>query len=442
MTSVRRLSRFALALSFVTSALFLLSACEVYDGDLPETDELQTPMALAVHPSGRYLYVLNSNFSGLYRDDLGGSLSVVDLDALRILPDRTRCLPSFGGGLAFSATTYSEDEPRFLFASTKSNRGGVSFELSEEGDQLRCLYQGEDVGPTCVKDIRSIPGVTRKRRYLPCEIRNIVDEPSAVTAIPPIVGETPLDQDAFAIVSQTTGEIRAINLIDGEIRGHEAKGEQRRGLHITDEEFYVSPGTITSAVHPVTGETYYGSRSDNRFFITRWAREAVGDVAVNPRQGFATHVARMGVALINSSSTYQEIRGLAFSADGNRLYAVSQNPSSLITIDTSLNDEGKARNLFIRRHVIAGRLGGIALVEHPDATLAYLTLYKEREIAVVDVATGTRLSTIAVGATPYAIVPDPTRPLVYAALFEENAVAVIDTDASSPTFNRVITTIR
>ena len=442
MTLVRRLSLNVLSLSLALSALISLNGCEVYDGDLPAVDELQTPVALAVHPSGRYLYVLNANFSGLYRDDLGGSLSVVDLETLQIQEDSTRCLPSFGTDMAFSATHYAEDEPRFIFATTKSNKGGVVFELNEQGDALRCLNKGEDVGPTCVNNIRDIPGVTRKKRQLPCEIRNVVNEPSIVTAIPSLEAVTPMEQDAFAIVGQSSGEIRAINLINGEIRGPESNGEQDRALHITARDFHVSPGAVAAATHPITGDTYYASRSDNRLFATRWAREAASSYDENPRQGFVAHIARMGLATIPASSNYQELRDATFSSDGSRLYVVSQNPSSLVTIDTSLNDDGKPRNVLVRRDIVAGRVGGIALVERPDATLAYLTLFDDRAIAVIDTQTGARVATIDVGAAPYAITPDPVRSRIYVALFEEDSVVVIDTDPASPSFHRQIATIR
>lgn len=442
MTFVRRLRPFTRSVIFAASTLFSLTACEIYDGDLPALDELHTPVDLQVHPSGRYLYVLNANFDGKYRSDIGGSLSVIDLETLSTLPDSTQCLPSFGSSLAFGATSYGEDEPRFLFASTKGNRGGIVFELNEAGDKLSCLWEGNDVGATCVNDIRDIPGVTKKRRHLPCEIRNVVDDPSAVVAIPPIEGVTPLEQDAFAIVSQSRGELRAINLIDGEIRGHELRGDQRRGLHITAEELFVSPGSIRAATHPLTGDTYYGSRSDNRLFTTRWAREAVSDYATNPKQGFVAHIARMGLVSISSSTTWLEIRDLTFSENGEHLYIVSQNPSSLITVDTSLDVDGRPKNLFVRRDIVAGRVGGISLVESGGTTLAYLTLYNERALAVVDIKTGARVGTVDLGDAPYAITRDPIRPRVYVALFEEHAVAVVDTNPASPTFNRQIATIR
>lgn len=442
MIAPRRSNRFALRLVFATALIFSAAACEIYDGDLPPTDELQSPIGLAVHPSGDYLYVLNTNFQSLYRADLGGTLSVVDLESLRILDDKTLCLPSFGAQLSFGSSNYSDTQPRHLFAATKSNRGGVALRLNESGDTPSCLFQGEAVGNTCVDDIADIPGVSKRRRMLPCEIPNILDDPSAVTAIAPHEGVTPLDQDAFVVVGQRRGDVRAVNLVNGEIRGANSQGEQRGDWHFSPKDVVVSAGADAAATHPITGETYIGARFDNRIFTVRWLREAVGDPAVNPQQGFANRIARIGGLRVSSPYTNLEIRDMKFSEDGTRLFATSQSPASLLEIDTSLNDEGEARNVQVRRTPLSARPGSLDLVEVGGRLYAYVALFSDRKVAVVDLDAGTVVGAVDVGATPYTVVSDPTRLRVYVALFEEHAVAVIDADPSRPTWNRQIATIR
>lgn len=442
MTFVRRSSRLALSLAIAAVSLVATTACEVYDGDLPPRDELQTPNGLAVHPSGRYLYVLNSNFQSLYRQDLGGSLAVVDLETLDILEDKTRCIPSFGSTLAFSTSHFAEDEPRYLVAATKSNRGVVALGLNENGDTTSCLFEGQDVGDTCVDDITKIKGVSKRHRVLPCEVRNVLDDPGGLVALPPIEDVTPMEQDAFVLSGLRTGETRAINFIDGEIRGPEVKGAQKLAQHLSNDRTKVAIGASVLALHPQTGDIYVGARFDNRIFSIRWLREAIGSPVANPREGFATTIARTGGIRVTSPNTSIEIRDMKFNADGTRLYATSQSPGSLITMDTSLDADGKPRNVVIRRDELPGRPGALALLETDDTTIAYVTLFGDRAVAAIDLATGLRVATIQVGATPYAIVADPTRPRVYVALFEENAVAVIDGDESRPTWNQQIATIR
>lgn len=442
MTFVRRSRRLALRLALPAALLLSTAACEVYDGDLPPVDELQTPIGLAVHPTGKYLYVLNSNYQSLYRQDLGGTVSVVDLEALQLLEDKTLCVPSFGSQLTFSTSHFAQDEPRYLFALTKANRGGIVLSLNEEGDTLNCQYQGTSIGNTCVDEIVDLPGVTKKNRFLPCEVRNLMDDPSAVAAIAPIEDVTPLDQDAFVVVGQRDGSVRAVNLIDGEIRGQDLKGRQNGEVHYSPKDVRLLPGSDAVATHPLTGENYIGARFDNRLLSIRWVREALSSPKDNPRQGFANQMARTGGVRISTSFPTMEIRSLKFSADGSRLFATSQSPSSIFEIDTSLNDEGKARNQLIRRTQLPGRPGSLDLMEINGKTYAYVALFGLRQVAVIDVEAGMRIATVDVGATPYTVVADPVRPRIYVALFEENAVAVIDADPSRPTWNRQIATIR
>lgn len=442
MTLVRRSSRIALRLALSAALLWSAAACEVYDGDLPPVDELQTPIGLAVHPTGKYLYVLNSNYQSLYRQDLGGTVSVIDLEDFQILEDKTVCLPSFGAGLTFSTTHYAEDEPRYLLALTKANRGGIVLALNEEGDTLQCNYEGNAIGNTCVDDIASLPGVSKKRRYLPCEVRNMMDDPSSAATIPPIENVTPMEQDAFVVVGQRDGTVRALNLVDGEIRGHDVQGAQQPSRHLSTKDMRLLPGADAVATHPLTGENYVGARFDRRIFSLRWLREPVVSPEVNPRQGFANNVARTGGVQISSGFSSLEIRALKFNRDGSRLYATSQSPSSFIEINTSLDEDGKAYNQPIRRVQLPGRPGSLDLMEVGGKTYAYVALFGLRQVAVIDVEAGARIATVDVGATPYTVVADPVRPRIYVALFEENAVAVIDADPTRPTWNRQIATIR
>lgn len=442
MNVAHRMSRPALLLALSLLMISFLGACEIYDGDLPPTDELQMPNALAVHPTGKYLYVLNSNYNSNYRQDLGGSLSIVDLEEMNILADRTLCLPSFGSGLAFSASHFGEDEPRFILGVSKSNRGLFTLALNEAGDHVSCTYKGEDIGNTCVSDIAKLKGVSKKHRRLPCEIRDITDDPSAAIAIPPIENVTPMEQDAFMIVGQRLGSIIALNLVDGEIRGHDVQGAQNKQLHLSTIFDRFIGGATAMARHPLTDEIYVSGRNDRTINAVKWLREPTGDPAANDRQGFAVQPALSGRVQLKTNASNLELRALRFSDNGERLYAISRRPGSLFVIDTSLDKDGRPRNQHMHRILVSGQPGSFDLITQEGRTYAYISLFDKRKVAVVDVESGTRVSTIDVGATPYAITADPVRPRVYVALFEDNAVAVIDADPNRPTWNRQIATIR
>lgn len=437
-----RMSRPALLLALSLLMMSLLSACEIYDGDLPPTDELQMPNALAVHPTGKYLYVLNSNYNSEYRQDLGGSLAIIDLEEMNLLADRTLCLPSFGSALAFSSSHFAEDEPRFLLGVSKSNRGLFTLALNEEGDHASCTYKGQDIGNTCVSDIATLKGVSKRHRRLPCEVVDIMDDPSAAIAIPPVENVTPMEQDAFMIAGQRLGSIVALNLVDGEIRGHDAQGSQSKRRHLSKIVDRFIGGATAMARHPLTEEIYISGRNDRNINAVQWLREPVGDPELNDQQGFAVHPALTGRVQLQTNASNLELRALRFSDNGERLYAISRRPGALFVIDTSLDSDGNPRNRQMHRILVSGQPGSFDLITQGGRTYAYISLFDKRKVAVVDVESGTRVSTIDVGSTPYAITADPVRPRVYVALFEENAVAVIDADPNRPTWNRQIATIR
>lgn len=442
MNVAHRMSHPSAWLALFLLMTFVMSGCEIYDGDLPPQDELHMPNALAVHPSGQYLYVLNSNYDSSFRQDLGGTLNIVDLEEMSILSDRTLCLPSFGTSLTFSAPHSDGQAPAHLLSVSKSNRGAIALALSEDGGEVACTYKGEDIGNTCVNDIAKLKGVSKKKRFLPCEIRDLMDDPSAAISIPPQETVTPAEQDAFMIAGQRDGSIIGLNLVYGEIRGHDGQGGRNQPLHLSPIFRQVVTGATSMARHPLTDDIYLGGRNDRTIRSLQWLREPTGDPAVDDKQGFAVRPALTGRVQLQASSTNIELRAMEFSADGSRLYAIARRPGSLFVIDTSLDSEGKPRNRQIQRIVLSGQPGAFALTHQHDRTYAYVSLFDQRKIAVIDVDSGTRVASIDVGSTPYAVVADPVRPRIYVALFEENAVAVIDADPSRTTWNRKIATIR
>lgn len=436
--TLRRLTTFVWTIALVW---FGAVACEMYDGDLPPTDRIELPTALGLHPSGDYLYVLSSNYDSDYRQDLGGTLSIIDLNTLTLLTDRTLCVPSFGSSLTFSFSAFDNHAPRYLVATSKSSRGAFTLALNQEGDEIACNYQGKSIGNTCVGDIATLDGVSKKYRKLPCEVPNIMNDPSAITPIPPVPGVTPANQDAFMIVGQGNGDIAALNLVDGETRGQDAQEEQDDHLYVTKRYSGFVKGANALATHPITGDIYVGGRSDRHIYSARWLRKPPPTVLQAPDAGFVERPTRHGTVELKPTLDDLEIRSLQFSNDGTRLWATSQSPGSIFEIDTSLNEEGRPRNHEIRRMLVPGKLMNFAIIERQDITYAYIAVFDKRQIAVVDLTHGVRVDTIDVGSTPYSLIADPSRARIYAAMFEDNAVMVIDADPTHATWNRTLATI-
>ena len=432
----------------VVAVTLLAAGCELYDGDLPPLDALHWPGSMVLHPSGSYLYILNTNFDADYRNDLGGSITVVDTETLQILPDSTRCMASYGGQLALGTSTWGVDDggveqPRMLVATARGDGGITAFQLSPEGDRLTCLRQGEDIGSTCVNNMADLPGVTRRRRVLPCTVPTVVGDPVAITAIAPTAPDAPDEQDAFAVIGLRGGQARMITYIDGEIRGPNPRaGDEQRRRHLTEEPVTLANGGITFATHPLTGQTYLGARFESRIRVLRWLREPVTSYDENPRAGFVSGVGQAALVQLPTLLATQEIRSIVFSDDGTRLYAIGSSPGVINVIDTSLDDDGVPRNRPLARVPVAGQPSQAVFIAGAARDRLYVTTLRDRRVLVFDADDLTRLTEIELGSQPYALLADPWRDRLYVALFEDSSVAVIDTRPDSATLNRIIATIR
>jgi len=141
-----------------------------------------------------------------------------------------------------------------------------------------------------------------------------------------------------------------------------------------------------------------------------------------------------------------EVRGLTFSADGNRLYAVTRTPPALSVIDTSLED-GQPRNEVLdvvevcpRPSVLRTRLDSYG------RTLAYAVCYGSGEIYVVDTAEARVVGRIDGGGGPHDLiimpetpaVPEALRGFAFLANFGEHTVGVVDLREESPTYHQLI----
>ena len=83
---------------FVTVMLFALSGCNGSpEGLAPPLDRLDYPIATAIHPDGRYLYVVNAALDRKYRS---GTVRVVDLETSAFLNEAVLEIDLFAGELA------------------------------------------------------------------------------------------------------------------------------------------------------------------------------------------------------------------------------------------------------------------------------------------------------------------------------------------------------
>ena len=116
----------------------VLSGCATdLVGDSADLTSMEYPTGMAIHPNGRYAYIVGSNFDLDYRATDGGVLYVVDLQSGVIMPSSKR-MGSFGTNVVLST------DGRHGFTVTRDDDALVWFEISEDGSTISCPNEKAD----------------------------------------------------------------------------------------------------------------------------------------------------------------------------------------------------------------------------------------------------------------------------------------------------------
>ncbi|MFH2007475.1 MAG: hypothetical protein ABI333_12895 [bacterium] len=139
-----------------------------------------------------------------------------------------------------------------------------------------------------------------------------------------------------------------------------------------------------------------------------------------------------------------DMRGMVMSADGNRLYALSRTPPSLVVVDTTL-EAGFPRNKVLDVVEVCPRPSVLRTRQGPlGRTLAYAVCYGSGEIYVVDTEDAQVVDRIVAGGGPHDLVimpaeaPVQLQNLAFITNFAEHSVGVIDLDETSETYHQMI----
>lgn len=387
--------RIALALCTLAAAV----GCIRYEGAIPEADQLETPGHALLHPSGRWLYVLNTNFDGTYRVPDGGGVLVIDLDTFEIRPETTVRLGSFGGRLAFAGDDPAA--PDTLVVSVRGDRSLVVLDLANDGASVRCGRDPRDGADG-----------------LACRILNLPRDPFAVL---PLGRDTELDRDYFAVAT-LNGRVATVT------------SDRARPSDSRVESIPVLNGAAALVPFPRTSQFLVAGRFSDRIASLTWFLRADG--SASPPVLYAT-------TQLAESFNGAEIRDALLSQDGRFLYLASSGPSSIVVLELSVDAGGQGRVTYRTRFDLDGAPSSLtSVVEQGEETL-YVALADRGEVVAFAPRTGEMLERIAVGGLPAGVVADVTRHnRLYVPLFDDNAVAVIDLDPASPNFRRLVRRIR
>jgi DNA-binding beta-propeller fold protein YncE len=434
--------RTVILLACAAMAACTASAAEVapHEADDP-TKALFFPTAAAVSPDDAFLFVANAN-SELRYDS--GSVIVFDLATVDQIagdwtatkampagcspdPDHIETLvcgassaliPHAGARIGNFATDIAVQDfkaggPLRLIVPVRGDPS-VTW-IDWDGSKLNCNASGENFS-LCDEDHR---------------LAYVHNDPN-IGLLP----NEPFDAYAgkdFAIVTDLSSG--AISLIDSPPGGNAIIADVLSGLFSPDPQTGLR-GSTGVAGRGDSGIVYVGSRSEDRIQTLTVGRPVNSDIAppfIIPEEYFFLDT--VGGNAGGSSDT----RGMAFSANGDRMYLINRRPPSLQIFDTSLDASGFPRNQGIAATDLCREASTLAVMDAGDGDRAYVTCFQDGEIYVVDPRGQSSVEDIiTVGRGPYAVVAAPTRKKVYVTNFLEDTIAVVDVSPTSPTHDRVV----
>lgn len=493
------------ALLGLLGLLALLAGCQAeWDGLVgkekpgldPPASRFFFPTGLALTPDARYLFVSNGNADIKYN---GGSIVVVDVAAAldRVLhplayplacriaprepgvvecqegpvsdghggeipgvirPDLTIRLGYYAGFLRLEDLTASPYSPwmpepsdgegmrRYrLYVPVRGDPSVTFVDVlydSEDATDVACLDCGEGCGGSAPRDCSGpfrvqapSPG---RQETLSLDLQA---EPYGL-ALDPVSG--------FLVVAHLVGG--GLSLIDlGGYRGDVRPG----GPDLVDalENVMASDSDGRSGGFAVAERTpgdpegwvYVGNRAASQILTLRVV--GAGDPVSEERD---LHMV-LGPTLVLGAPTGPlevgaDVRGLAFSADGDRLYAATRTPASLVVVDTSM-DKGMPRNQVLDVVEVCPKPSVLRTrIDQDGRALAYVVCYGSGEIYVVDTEQAQVVDRIESGGGPHdlAIVPDAAdvpeslRGFAFLTNFGEHTVGVVDLREGSRTYHQLI----
>lgn len=377
-------------------------------GPEPPRDRLVFPVGLALHPSGNFLYVVNSNFDVEFREDRGGTVSVIDTDRLEIIPDAGVQIGTFGGEIKLNAPP--EGGPTHAYVAVRGDRSVTALDIESGGAVLRC--NGQVLTEAC-------------------QVRTAGDDPfglavATVEVNAPSTG--PLWVDFVAVAHLIGGNVSAFSF-----RG---EGSSRSTTQVSAP---LVSGANAIAQSPRTGQFYVSSRFTNTVVGFRPVFSAEGDLEAV----FQTdEVTVEGAAPFNGLDS----RGIGFNGAGTMAFVANRGPNSLLFVDVGPTDPltgAGTRNRVVDVLPLPGAPADVQVLTVGGRELVYVTSYASELVTVIDPVSHAVIGTIDVPGQPYGMAVDQVRhQRLYLSLFNAGAVAVVDLDPTSPSFHEVIAVIR
>ncbi len=408
----RAKKRCSLRSSFLLTAAMLglivlsLSACGVdVEGEEAPADKIFSPVGMALHPSGDYLYVVNSNFLATYRDDRGGTVSVVEVATGKIVDHVT--LGSYGGEIKLNQPTAEDGSdlpPTRAYVTVRGDDSIVVLNLSEDGSELFCI-EGLSGSATC--------RVFTERK------------------------------DPFSLAVKT--ETRAGRTFDFVVAGHLAS-QDATAFTLDLSESLPNDGAIGKVSAPLAlgiASIEYNVSSGNYYATSQLSNSMVVFRPVYSPEGELDALRLIKEVPLQSSAVSGggvNSRNLVFDFEEDLLYVAHRGIPTVNVFDVGTENAefGTGTRDALTWNIDTPREpGGMALVDVGGdyGKLLYVACFSEEVVAVIDPDRRRIIDLIEMNTPPYALTYNPARGELYVSLFEDDAVAVIDVSAESEGFH-------
>jgi len=167
-----------------------------------------------------------------------------------------------------------------------------------------------------------------------------------------------------------------------------------------------------NGIDPITGSTAGAFPCDPGLFAAGVLRAAAFDLGL---------------------SNSPQLGDIAFSKDGNRLFAVQTNPGGLAYVDTSLDSRGLTRDYAAGLVELCAQPTAMTLFSDEANEYAAITCYRPAEMFIIDLSGVRVVANIVLGTGPHAITLDQARQYLYVANSLDKTISLVDISRLRPT---------
>lgn len=362
-------------------------------GEPSDLSIIEYPTGLAIHPNGRYAYLIGSNFDLDYRANDGGAIYVLDLETKQILPSSKR-IGSFGTNVVLS------EDARRGYTVTRGDDALVWFEISEDGSQISCPNEKEN-----------------SESLLKCR-RLIDDNPSYVAITRSYREKTEINANGESVTTTIPFDLLAIaQLRNAQTTMMTVQTQQDGSLSFSHES--------ASLLYSASVATWF---EGEKFVVA--GRSASNILVISPALDDRGRVlgiyASQAISVPSGYNIYQG-RDLVFDPGKRDMFMLNQYPRALMKFDVSGLSNVSAtsdRAALTDMLMLSTDVTRMIWVGDGETGMIYATSSTDNTLFIIDPRAMEIVETIETGNSPYEMALHGDK--LYLVLFRDNEIWQFD----------------